>query len=385
MVSEVTLALTLLITAALMLESFGRLQQVDPGFKARRVLTTQLDLPESVYATPAQITQFYDNALARIASVPGVVSVAVIDHVPMGGSNYSGSVGVEGSAETGEWSFAMMRSASSDYFRTLGIPLLEGRSFSVRDTAAAHPVVIVNQVMAKHFWPTGSALGKRLKRDGLDSGNPWLEVVGVAGDVKHWGLADGPSPQIYQPIAQWPQRSGTLVIRTASERSTSVAQAVRKAVLAVDPHQPLAEFRTLTRLVDNSMLLQSMSIVLLGFFGTIALLIGAAGVFSVIYYLTLQRTHEFGIRMALGASPGNIVQLVLKQGIRLVGVGLLIGVALAFGVARAMAGLLYGIGPGDLSAYASAALLLGAIAALAIYLPARQVSRVAPSVSTRYR
>jgi putative ABC transport system permease protein len=385
MVSEVTLALTLLITAALMLESFGRLQQVDPGFKARRVLTTQLDLPESVYATPAQITQFYDNALARIASVPGVVSAAVIDHVPMGGSNYSGSVGVEGSAETGEWSFAMMRSASSDYFRTLGIPLLEGRSFSVQDTAAAHPVVIVNQVMAKHFWPSGSALGKRLKRDGLDSGNPWLEVVGVAGDVKHWGLADGPSPQIYQPIAQWPQRSGTLVIRTASERSTSVAQAVRKAVLAVDPHQPLAEFRTLTRLVDNSMLLQSMSIVLLGFFGTIALLIGAAGVFSVIYYLTLQRTHEFGIRMALGASPGNIVQLVLKQGIRLVGVGLLIGVALAFGVARAMAGLLYGIGPGDLSAYASAALLLGAIAALAIYLPARQVSRVAPSVSTRYR
>jgi len=251
LISEVTLALTLLIVAALMLESFRRIQQVDPGFKAGRVLTMQLDLAAATYPRPEQLTHFYASALARMASIPGVVSAAVIDHVPMGGSNYSGSLAVEGSAEKGEWSFAMMRSASSRYFETLGIPVLAGRPFGSEDTATSHPVVLVNQTMAKHFWPTGTAVGKRLKLGGLDSKNPWLDVVGVVGDVKHWSLADVPSPQIYQPLAQWPQRSATLVLRTAVERPASVAQAVRQAVLAVDPNQPLGELQTMRQLVDR--------------------------------------------------------------------------------------------------------------------------------------
>jgi putative ABC transport system permease protein len=383
LISEVTLALTLLIIAALMLKSFGRLQQVDPGFKAGRVLTMQLDLAEAVYPRPEQLTHFYESALERIAHIPGVLSAAVIDHVPMGGSNYSGSVAVFGATEKGDWSVAMMRSASSRYFETLGIPVLEGRPFGREDTATSHPVVLVNQTMAKHFWPTGSALGKRLKLGGLDSKEPWLDIVGVVGDVKHWGLADLPSSQIYQPLAQWPQRSATFVLRTAVDRPASMAQAVRKEVLAVDPNQPLGALQTMQQLVDHSTLVQSMSGLLLGFFGTIALLVGASGVFSVIYYLTSQRTHEFGIRMALGASRNDILQLVLGQGLRWVGIGLLIGMGLAFGSAQAMSGLLYGVAAGDPVTYGGAALLLGAIATLAIYLPARQVSRGTPAISTQ--
>ena len=384
MVSEVTLALTLLITAALMLKSFWRLQQTDPGFNPQQVLTAQLDLPIAAYATPAQVAQFHESVLARIATVPGVEAAAVIDHVPLGGSNYSGSLTVEGSTETGEWALAMMRSASADYFRTLSIPLREGRAFSAQDTATSQPVVIVNQVMAEHYWPKGSALSKRLKLGGLDSSKPWLEVVGVVGDVKHWGLSDGPSPQIYQPAAQWPRRSGTILIRTASDRPESVARSVRKEVLAVDPNQPLGEFRTMSQLVDSSLLLQSMSLVLVSFFGVVALLIGASGVFSVIYFLTVQRTHEFGIRMALGAVPGDVIRLVLRQGLRLVGAGLLLGALLAFAGAKAMGRFLYGVGPADPAAYGAAVLLLGTVAVLAIYLPALQVSRIAPTVSTRY-
>ncbi len=383
LISEVTLALTLLIVAALMLKSFSRLEQVDPGFKAGRVLTMQLDLAEAVYPRPEQLTHFYESALTRIEHIPGVVSAAVIDHVPLGGSNYSGSVTVFGAAEKGDWAFTMMRSASSRYFETLGIPVLEGRPFGLEDTATSRPVVLVNQTMAKHFWPTGSALGKRLKLGALDSNAPWLDVVGVVGDVKHWSLADLPSSQIYQPLAQWPQRTATFVLRTAVDRPASVAQAVRKEVLAVDPNQPLGELQTMQQLVDRSTLVQNMSVVLLGFFGTIALLVGASGVFSVVYYLTSQRTHEFGIRMALGASRHDILQLVLGQGLRWVGVGLLLGAGLAFGSAKAMSGLLYGVAAGDPLTYGGAVLLLGAIATLAIYLPARQVSRGTPAISTQ--
>lgn len=386
MVSEIALALTLLIAAALMMKSFGRLQQVDPGFKAQRVLTAELDLPDAVYDTPEKQTRFYDRVLERLQTIPGVVAAAVIDHVPMGGSNFSGSLAVEGAAaQVGEWSFAMIRSASPDYFRALGIPLVEGRPFSTRDRPNSSPgVVIVNQVMAKHFWPRGSAVGKRLKRGRLDSDNPWLEIVGVAGDVKHGSLADKSSAQIYRPLAQRPESSATIVIRAEQERPASVASAVREAVLAVDPKQPLAQFQTMEQLVDNSMVLQRMSVIVLGFFGTIALLVGAVGIFSVIYYLTLQRIHEFGVRMALGASRSDVLGLVLRQGLRLVAAGLLIGVALAFGLAQAMGSLLYGVSPIDLSTYAAAALLLGVIGFLAIFLPARQASRISPAWSTRY-
>jgi predicted permease len=383
LISEVTLALTLLIVATLMLKSFGRLEQVDPGFRAGRVLTMQLDLAAAVYPRPEQMTHFYASALERIEHIPGVASAAVIDHLPMGGSNFSDSVAVEGATEKGEWSFAMMRSASSRYFETLGIPVLEGRPFGREDTAASRPVVMINQTMAKHFWPTGTAVGKRLKIGELGSKNPWLDIVGVVGDVKHWGLADIPSPQIYLPLAQRPQRSANLVLRTAVDRPASVAQAVRKEVLAVDPNQPLGELQTMQQLVDRSTLVQIMSVVLLGFFGTVALLVGASGVFSVIYNLTLQRTHEFGIRMALGASRHDILQLVLGQGLRWVGAGLLIGAGMAFGAAKAMSGLLYGVAAGDPLTYGGATLLLGVIAGLAIYLPARQVSRWAPAISTQ--
>ena len=383
LISEVTLALTLLIVAALMLESFSRLQRVDPGFKAGRVLTMELDLPAAAYPGPEQMTHFYESALERIEHIPGVASAAVIDHVPMGGSNYSGSLSVEGSTEKGDWSFAMMRSASAGYFDTLGIPVLAGRAFGREDTATSRPVVLVNQTMAKHYWPTASALGKRIKIGALDSKAPWLDVVGVVGDVKHWSLADVPSPQIYQPLAQSPQRSATVVLRTAVDRPAGVAQAVRKEVLAVDPNQPLGELQTMQQLVDRSTLVQTMSVVLLGFFGTVALLVGISGVFSVIYYLTTQRTHEFGIRMALGASRNDILHLVLGQGLRWVGAGLLIGLGLAFGSAKAMSGLLYGVTAGDPVIYGGAALLLGAIAGVAIYLPARVVSRGTSAISAQ--
>ncbi len=384
MVSEVALALTLLVTSALMLKSFGRLQRVDPGFQADRVLTTELELPQATYGTPALEAQFYQRALERVEHLPGVDSAAVVNHVPMGGSNYSGTVTVEGSPEKGDWQFSMVRSCSPDYFRVLRIPVDQGRAFTPQDTAASRRVVIVNEAVARHFWPNGSALGKRLKRGRLDSDNPWMEVVGVVGNVKQWALNDNSTAQIYQPMPQWTPRSAAIVVRTVSDRPAAVAQSVRREVLAVDPQEPLGEFKTMRQLVSNSLLLQAMSVILIGFFGTIALVVGAIGIFSVVYYLTLQRTHEFGVRMALGASRGNVIQLVLSGGLRLVAIGLAIGAIAAFGAASAMGGLLYGVSAGDLSTYAGAALFLAVVAALAIYLPARQAGKVSPALSTRY-
>ncbi|MGH9360632.1 MAG: ABC transporter permease [Thermoanaerobaculia bacterium] len=383
-VSEVALALTLLITTGLMLKSFGRLQRVDPGFDSRQVLVTQLDLPEVAYPGPAQITAFYDRALERLHTVPGIVAAAVIDHVPMGGSNVSGSLVIEGShSATDEPPSAMIRTVSAEYFRAMEIPVLRGGPFSRRDTAQSPPVAIINESMAAHFWPQGDPLHKRIKRGGLESDTPWREIVGVVGDVKHRGLDERREAQVYLPSTQQPQRSMTIVIRTAGE-PISVAQAVRREILALDPNQPLAAFRTLQELVSDSLLMQRSTVTLLSFFGVIALLVGAVGIFGILHYLTMQRTHEFGVRMALGASQGSVLQLVMRQGLRLTAIGLVIGVVLAFGMAQTISGLLYGVTTTDLITYGSVALLLAVIALVATYLPARQASRIPPVVAIRY-
>ncbi|HEX5758692.1 MAG TPA: ABC transporter permease [Thermoanaerobaculia bacterium] len=382
-VSEVALALTLLITTALMLRSFSRLQQTDPGFAPEHVLTAQLDLPEAVYAEPAQIAGFYDQVLQRVRAIPGVTEAAVIDHVPMGGSNVGGTVFIEGASyPSGEPPTAMIRAISPEYFRAMGIPLREGRAFSSRDAAAAPPVAIINEATARTFWPSGSALHKRVKRGGLESDTPWLEIVGVVGDVKHWSLDERRQMQLYLPLPQQPQRAMSLVVRTRG-KPTSVAGAVRAAVLALDRNQPLGPFRTMEELVSDSLLMQRTSVLLLSFFGAIALLVGGVGIFSIIYYLTMQRTHEFGVRMALGASRGSVLQLVMRQGLRLTAVGLAIGVLLAFGLAQAISGLLYGVTSTDLVTYGAVASLLAAIALVATYLPARRASRVQPVVAIR--
>lgn len=382
-VSEVALALILLVTAGLMLKSFGRLQQVDPGFAAEHVLTTQLDLPEVGYPGPAQMSAFYDEALERIQTIPGVVAAATIDHVPMGGSNVSGSLVIEGaSSATGEPPSAMIRTVSPEYFRAMDIPVLLGEPFSPRDTAESPPVAIINESMAKHFWPKGDPLHRRIKRGGLESDTPWLEIVAVVGDVKHWGLDDQRRLQVYVPSAQQPQQSTTIVVRS-DRNPMSVAGAVRREVLAVDPNQPVGAFRTMQELVSDSLLLQRSSVTLLSFFGVIALLVGAVGIFGIIYYLTMQRVHEFGVRMALGAPRNSVLKLVLLQGMRLTTIGLVIGATLAFGLAQTISALLFGISPGDVVTYGSVALLLAVIALVATYLPARRASKIPPVVALR--
>jgi putative ABC transport system permease protein len=386
-IAETALALVLLVGAGLMMKSMYRLLQVNPGFRPERALTMEIDLRTAQYSKPEASLAFWHQVLDRVRVLPGVEAAALGTVVPLTGDHSRADVTIEGMAtpEPGKYPHPDYHSVSAGYLDALTIPLLRGRNFAAADTKTAPPVALVNYTMAHRFWPNGDAIGKRLRfgHPEWKDDFPWITVVGVVGDTKLYGLSNPSRLELYLPYEQSPTTEMSLVLRS-SVNPASLTSAVREAVLAIDKDQPVADVNTMTQLVNNSVATPRITLVLLGLFSALALVLAAIGTYGVIAYSVQQRTHELGIRLALGAQRRDVMRLVLAHGMKLAGIGIAIGVAAAFGLTRLMASLLFGTGASDPIAFSAASIVLLLVAVAACCIPARRAMRLDPMVALRY-
>ncbi|MEK6286976.1 MAG: ABC transporter permease [Acidobacteriota bacterium] len=382
-VSEIALALVLLIGAGLMLKSFLRLSQIEPGFQPVNVLTMQIGLTQTRYAEAPQRAAFFSQLLPRVAVLAGVQHAGAVSQLPMSGQNSDTSFSVEGRppAAPGERLGANSRIASPDYFSALGIPLIEGRYFTDRDVKGSPNVIVISETFARQIFPDEQPLGKRLT---IDAGQPWTgEIVGVVGAIRHSGLSVQPWREMYVAHAQNPVGGMNLVVRAAGDPAT-LASAIKSEVQTLDKDLPLYNVRTMESVVSDSVAQPRFRALLLGIFAAVALILAAVGIYGVMSYYVTQRTHEIGIRMALGAQRRDVMRLVVGQGLMLAMSGVAIGLAAAFAVTRLMSSLLYEVGATDPTTFAVISLLLGGVATLACYIPARRATRVDPIGALRY-
>ncbi len=381
-VAQVSLSLVLMVGTGLLIKSFLRLSAVDPGFASRNLLTFGIDLPASRYQESPQVVSFYQRFFDRLETIPGIQSAGGVTMLPLGEDNRVFSFRHEAQAvlPPAQRSSANFRIATTHYFRTMGIRLLRGRVFSDEDKEGAPPVLIINDAMARRFWPTVDPVGKRII---VRNEQVAREIVGVVGDVKHFGLDIEAGPEMYVPHLQWPARSMMLVVRT-SEDPASLAPAIRIATLEVDKQQPLYAVRTGEELITRNLARRRFTMLLFGMFGAVALLLAAAGTYSVIAHTVAQRTHEIGIRMALGARCTDVLKLVLGRGLRLIALGSAIGLLGAVVATRALRSLLFEVRPTDPWTFAGVAIVLLLVALAACYVPARRATRVDPIVALRY-
>lgn len=384
-VSEVALAVVLLICAGLMMQSFRNLRRVDPGFDPNDLLIVSMSLPEKTYSEPDQRRDFLRRLEMRIRELGGVVEVGSSNLVPFSDSNSNNTISIEGvpDPEPGNYFSANIRTTTPDYPKALGMTLLRGRYLSDEDTNPDTPVALINESMAREFWPDTDPVGKRFKTGLQDSDSPWITVVGLLKDVKYFGLDSVNRSEFFLAHAQHPWNYFNLVIRTRGE-SAGVAPSVRKIVLDLDPNLPLINVDTMNSLIAQSVWMNRFNSILFAVLAAVALALAVIGVYGVINYSVAQRTHEIGVRMALGAQIGDVRLLVVRQGLKLAGVGVLIGLPAAFGLTRLMRSLLYGIDPGDPATYAAIAAGLVLVAIAASYLPARKATRVDPMIALRY-
>jgi putative ABC transport system permease protein len=385
-VAEVALAIVLLVGAGLLLKSFQKLQEVDPGFRPDNLLTMQISLPSTKYREPSQIDSFFQQALEKIRSLPAVESAGISTSVPMSGANSSGSFTIEGRTigpgEMAPWGNRWFAGAS--YFQTMGIRLLKERFFDDRDVRDAPAVAIIDETMERKFWPDENPIGKRISFQRNAQGNPvWREIVGVVGHVKHRGL-EGESPvQYYIPHRQLSASTVFLVARTAVEPA-SLAGAVRGSIQQVDPELPVFRVTTMERMVADSMTQRRFSMTLLGVFAFVALILASVGLYGVMSYSVTHRTNEIGIRMALGAKMTDVLAMVVGQGMKLSLAGVGIGLAGALALTRVMRTLLFSVSASDPLTYVAVALVLGAVSLVACYVPARRATKVDPIEALRY-
>jgi putative ABC transport system permease protein len=380
-VAQVAVSVMLLVGAGLMLRSLLALQRVDLGFETENVLTMTLDLNWSKYDTPELVRRFHQSLGDRLESAPGIMGAASAMSFPLGGSRALGfELVIEGRAKDDRAvPQAEYRSVSPDYFRVMGIPLLEGRVFTEADGAEVPQVAVVNRTLARRYWDDKSPLGHRISDN---NGETWATVVGVIGDVRHDGLAAEPSDEVYWPFAQAPIRQASLLVRTRGN-PRSAARLVNDAVHSIDPYQPLANIRALEEVRGEALASPRLTATLIGVFAVLALLITAAGLAGVVSFSVSQRTQEIGVRMALGAAKGEVLLMVLREGMRLVLIGLLVGAVGAVAVARLMTGLLYGVEATDPTTFGVMALLLVGVATVACLAPARRAATVDPMIALR--
>lgn len=382
-VAEIAAALMLLVGAGLLIRSFMRLQQVNTGLRPQNVLTMKITLPEAKYKTKESAITFHDQVLGRVSALPGVETAGMINILPIQQYGWNGHIRVEGIPQNDPPLLVEYRTASTDYFRTLGIPLVQGRLFNTGDTATATQVVVVNQTFVRQLLAGQDPIGKRINNG--DNEVNWMTITGVVGDVRQSGLSRPTRPELFIPYTQ-PQgnsQSMSLVVRAASD-PTTLANAIRREVLAVDPNQPIYDIQTMETVIGKSVSNQRLNMLLMGIFAALAMTLALVGIYSVMSYMVTQHTREIGIRIALGAQTGHILKLVLGQGLLLTFIGVGLGLLGAYGLTRLMASLLYEVKSTDPVTFLAVSLLLVAVALLACYLPARRASRVDPMVALRY-
>jgi predicted permease len=382
MVSEVALAIVLLVGAGLLIRSFVNLLEVDPGYRAENVLTARIQLPPR-YSEQSRRVQFYERTLQRIAELPGVAAAGATSHLPLGSYNLGGNLRVEGHVlrEGEKPPSAPITSVSPDYFRTMGIGLRAGRVFNDGDNNEAPSVAVLSETLARQLFSNEDSIGKRLFVPG--AGAEMTTVIGVVSDIRHQGLDREVDPAVYLSYRQMSRPSIALVLR-ATVDPISLAPAVRSAVHEVDPALPVYQVMTMDERMSNSVAGRRLNLLLLGGFAALALILAGVGVYGVISYVVTGRTHEIGIRMALGAQNADVLGLFLKQGMALVLLGLVLGLFGAFALSRVMTSLLFGVTASDPMTFAGVSLLLSLIALLACYFPARRATRIDPLAALRH-
>jgi predicted permease len=339
-------------------------------------------VPKNRYPKGEQQWAFHREVVERVGRVPGVESAAVIRGLPFSGNGGSTTYVVPDrpAPPRGQEPKALENAIDPNYLSTVGLPLIRGRNFNEHDTAEAPPVILVNRTMAETLWPGEDPLGKRLEFPDVKG---TATVVGVVGDAKQYDIAEQQRPQVYTPYAQNPHIFATLVVRSRVE-PLSLTESVKKAVWSVDPEQPVWRIRTLEATLAQNVANRRFVLSLMACFAVLAVLLTALGLYGVISYSVAQRTHEIGVRMALGAQRGDVLRMVLRQGMLLTALGVVCGLGAALALTRLMAGLLYGVSAADPLTYAGVALLLGAVALVSCLLPARRATKVDPMVALRY-
>jgi predicted permease len=383
-VTEVALAMVLLVGAGLLLRSFQRVVETDPGFRPERVLTASLNLPESQYKEDAQTKSFYQQLMRRLQQMPGAKTVGASTDLPLE-SGWTHLFTPEGyqpppGANLNRCNHSVIL---GDYLQAMGVPLIRGRYFTEQDNENSVKVLIVSESLAKRYWPKEDAIEKRLKWGTAESKDPWLTIVGVVGDVKPRGLDMETTQHTYEPYLQLPGSGMNVAVRTSVEPESMAAQ-LRRTVWSVDPELAVARLRTMEEVIRESTSPRRFSLLLLGSFALLALVLAAIGIYGVISYAVVRRVHEIGIRMALGAQERDVMKLVLKQSMAQLGAGIAIGIAGALAVTRLLGSLLYGVRPTDPTTIGGVVVLLAGVAVAASLIPARRAMKVDPMVALRY-
>jgi predicted permease len=360
------------------------LLKADAGFRAQQVLTASLSLPFEHYRSDAQVRQFHEQLIAGLESIPGVQSAGLGTDLPWTGyDENAGGFTVEGrSKEFNDKTSARYHAASPDYFHAMGIPLVRGRFFNGHDDKGALPVIVVNEVMATQFWPGEDAVGKRISFEDQPKEKDWLRIVGVVGDVKDRPDSRGAQPAFWWPLEQVPFRDVAVAVRTASD-AAQIANQLRGVVRRLDPELAIADLLPMNQIAAEAVARQRFTLFLVGLFAVLALVLAAIGIYGVISYSVNQRMGEFGLRMALGAKPWDLVRMILGQGMTLALTGAAVGLACAAGLTRLLGSLLYGVGGRDPVTFAGVALVAVGATALACYLPARRAADADPMRSLR--
>jgi putative ABC transport system permease protein len=385
-IGEVALSVVLLAGAGLLFRSFLELQSVNAGFNPQQVLTVRLTPSGPNYSRDSLYMSFYSQVMQKISELPGVQAVGAINTLPLAKGPTSG-IRIEGAPPLtrDQWPSTNYRSISSDYFRAMNIPLIQGRGFSERDAEGAPLVMIINQAMARRDFPNADPIGKRINMGGINAqGQPiWWEIVGVAANVRSLELREEASPEFYLSSLQDTFAGMSIVIRAAVEPA-SLTPEIRRIVAEVDRSAPVSEVKTMDHIVAEAVTQPRFNLFLLGLFGGIALLLSAAGIYGVTAYSVTQRTHEFGIRMALGAQVGDVLRMILGQGMMLILIGIAVGLLASFALTRLMKSLVFGVSVTDPLTFVVITLLLSLVALLACYIPARRATKVDPLVALRY-
>ena len=383
-ITEVALALMVLVGAGLMMQSFFSLRHVGPGFSEKDVLTFSVILPQAKYTEPTQRSEFFRQLLTRVSALPGVEAAAGTTNVPLKGGGWGRSLTVEGFPvlSVGQAPMIQHTVTTPGYFRVMGIPIVTGRDFNEWDSKDAEKVTIIDERLAREYWPNESPIGKRIRFGPPEDNEPWHKVIGVVGAVRHQQLDAETRKSVYLPHLQVAANGLSLVVR--AKNPSSLAGVMRSQVREMDPDLPVNELMLMEEVVSQSIWQSRLYAILFSVFAAVAVLLAAIGIYGVMSYSVTQRTQEIGIRMALGAQVKDVLQLIVRGGLVLSLIGVAIGIAGAFALSRLLRTLLFGVTPTDAVTFIAVPLLLLFVALVACYIPARRATRVDPLVALRY-